>query len=117
MHINMLTWNVDWLRNGGRTGKDWEYLECDCLDEIYSQIVNIVKKYLDMNECAVVFLNEFPYKVMVERKWNENSYFQKFKVDFTFEKYDIYYNDRDALRVTLAVCRKDTFRENITVNG
>ncbi len=112
MHINMLTWNVDWLRNGSRTGEDWKYLECDCSDEIYSQIVNIVKNYLYVNEYAVVFLNEFPYKIKIGRKWNENSYFQKLKTDFPLKEYDIYYNDRDALRVTLAICRKGISREN-----
>lgn len=112
MHISMLTWNVDWLRNGSRTGKEWEYFECDCSDEVYSQIAKIVKNYFDVNSYAVVFLNEFPYKVKVDRKWNENLYFQKLKDDFPLKEYDIYFNDRDALRVTLAIARKGIFREN-----
>lgn len=112
MHISMLTWNVDWLRNGSRTGKEWEYFECDCSDEVYSQIAKIVKNYFDVNSYAVVFLNEFPYKVKVDRKWNENLYFQKLKADFPLKEYDIYFNDRDALRVTLAIARKGIFREN-----
>ncbi|WP_288215845.1 hypothetical protein, partial [uncultured Clostridium sp.] len=28
------------------------------------------------------------------------------------KEYDIYFNDRDALRVTLAIARKGIFREN-----
>ncbi|WP_288221556.1 hypothetical protein [uncultured Clostridium sp.] len=60
----MLTWNVDWLRNGRRTGKDWEYFVSDCSGEVYTQIINIVKEYLDMNayDGCNVKLTEDRYK-------------------------------------------------------
>ena len=27
MNINLMTWNIDWFRNGCRSGKDMEYFE------------------------------------------------------------------------------------------
>lgn len=112
MNISMLTWNVDWLRNGRRTGKDWEYLVSDCSGEVYTKIVNIVKEYLDMNECAIVFLNEFPYKVKVNGVWNESEYFKELKNDFPIEKYDIRFNNKFVTRLTLCISKKDIYEEN-----
>ena len=112
MNANMLTWNVDWLRNGKRSGKDWEYLERDCLDDVYTQIINIVRKYIDMNENAVAFLNEFPYKFKSNGKWRESPFFQILKDDFPPEEYDIYFNKMFATNLSLAISKRKLFQEN-----
>ncbi len=112
MNANMLTWNVDWLRNGNRTGKDWEYFERDCSDIVYTQIINVVKNHIDMNENTVAFLNEFPYKYKCNGKWKESLFFQKLKDDFSPEKYDIYFNDKFSTNLSLAISKRKSFQEN-----
>lgn len=62
MNINLMTWNIDWFRNGCRSGKDMEYFEEDSNYEVYNNVIAIVKEFLE-KENSVVFLQEVPFKV------------------------------------------------------
>ena len=44
--INIMTWNVDWFRNGKRSGKPKEYFEDDSSQKIYKSIIDKIKNYL-----------------------------------------------------------------------
>ena len=55
MNINLMTWNIDWFRNGCRSGKDMEYFEEDSNYEVYNNVIAIVKEFLE-KENSVVFL-------------------------------------------------------------
>lgn len=35
--MKIVTWNVDWYRNGRRSGKYWEYLEVDSSSDVYEK--------------------------------------------------------------------------------
>lgn len=107
--INIMTWNVDWFRNGKRSGKPNEYFEEDSSQEIYNSIVTKVKQYLQ-KENAIVFLQEVPYKAK-NTGWHNHFQYNQLLNDFSLEKYDVFVNLDFACRCTMAIAVKNTFKE------
>lgn len=109
--INIMTWNVDWFRNGKRTGKPKEYFERDSSKEIYNPIINKIKNYLE-NENAIVFLQEVPYKVKSNR-WHQHFLYDQLIKDFPLDEYDVFVNksvnNGFFYRCTIAIAAKDNF--------
>lgn len=110
--INITTWNVDWFRNGKRSGKEWEYIVTDCDINIYNNIVEKTKEFL--NEInAIVFMQEVPYKIKQGRNWVECDYHKKLHEDFPSDEYEIAENLSDYItRCTIAIFKKDTFSKS-----
>ena len=45
--LNIMTWNVDWFRNGIHSGyNDGIYDIRDCSHEVCNSIISVVKKFL-----------------------------------------------------------------------
>lgn len=109
--INIMTWNVDWFRNGKCTGKPKEYFERDSSKEIYNPIINKIKNYLE-NENAIVFLQEVPYKVKSNR-WHQHFLYDQLIKDFPLDEYDVFVNksvnNGFFYRCTIAIAAKDNF--------
>ena len=116
--INMMTWNVDWCRNGKRSGKDYEYIYSDCSQDICDSIINIVKGFLE-KENAVVFLQEFPYMRFADKKGMiEHELWQRLNFAFSNIKYDIFFDktNKNVLRYTIAIAKKDVFTKDKDFN-
>jgi endonuclease/exonuclease/phosphatase family metal-dependent hydrolase len=110
--INIRTWNVDWFRNGKRTGEDWKYCIEDCDINVYNGIVREIKSFLD-KESAVVFLQEVPYQIKQGSQWLECDYHKKLYEDFPSDKYEIAENTSDYVkRCTIAIFKKGVFVKN-----
>lgn len=108
--INIRTWNVDWFRNGKRSGKSWEYDIIDCNSNIYNNILNETKIFLESKENTIVFMQEVPYQIKQYGKWSECNYHKKLHNDFPSDKYEIAENISDyKTRCTIAIFKKDTF--------
>lgn len=101
---HILTWNVDWFRNGNRSGRPEEYFEEDSSIEVYTSIVNIIKNFFE-NDAAIVFLQEVPFKV----KGHDHFLFKQLYKDFPKKVYDIFVNEKFAYRCTIAISKKDVF--------
>ena len=112
MNINLMTWNIDWFRNGCRSGKDMEYFEEDSNYEVYNNVIAIVKEFLE-KENSVVFLQEVPFKAKGER-WHQHYLYKEIYKDFPPEEYDIKVNDNFAYRCTMAISLKNTFDNNVS---
>ncbi len=110
MKINIMTWNVDWFRNGNRSGLEYEYFEEDSSEKVYNGIAEIIKKFLE-KENAVVFLQEVPYKAKGER-WHTHVLYEKIHEDFPSEKYDVLMNEDFTYRYTMSISLKDNFGNN-----
>ena len=105
--IKIMTWKVDWVRNGKRTGKPKKYFKRDSSKEIYNPIINKIKNYLE-NENAIVFLQEVPYKVKSNR-WHQHFLYDQLIKDFPLDKYDVFVNKIVAYRCTIAIAAKNNF--------
>ena len=58
--MKIMTWNVDWFRNGKHSGKhDGAYLETDIQDDVKQQIEKKVQDFLQKDD-SIVFLQEIP---------------------------------------------------------
>lgn len=116
MEFNIMTWNVDWFRNGNRSEQEDKYCVKDCSEEAYGKIIGIVKPFLE-KENAVVFLQEVPYKYK-DGRWYEHSLYAQLLKDFPKEDYDIFMNDNNGrsccLRYTLAISKKGVYAVNNT---
>lgn len=116
--INIMTWNVDWCRNGKRSGKENEYIYSDCSQDIYDSIINIVKGFLE-KENAVVFLQEFPYMRYADKKGMiEHELWKQLNLDFSNKKYDIFFDKikENTLRYSIAIAKKDAFTKDKDFN-
>lgn len=105
--INIMTWNVDWFRNGKRSGKPKEYFEHDSSQEIYNSIIYKIKNYLE-NENAITFLQEVPYKAKSSR-WHQHFLYDQLIKDFPLDKYDVFVNKSFTYRCTIAIAAKNNF--------
>ena len=105
--INIMTWNVDWFRNGKRSGKPKEYFEDDSSQEIYKSIIDKIKNYLK-SENAIAFLQEVPYKAKNSR-WHQHFLYNQLIEDFPLDKYDVFVNKIFAYRCTIAIAAKNNF--------
>lgn len=83
--MKIITWNVDWYRNGRRSGKDGEYLEVDSSSDIYKKIKSIIVKFLDEDSGNMVCLQEVPYKVG-DKTRNHDLYNEMLHEDLNFKK-------------------------------
>lgn len=108
--INVMTYNIDWFRNGKRSGTPEKYLLEDCSRSIYRSIRDFVKKFLQ-RENAVVFLNEVPCMIKDNNKeWKEHPYFMDLLKDFPKAEYDVRFSkNRYVLRNTISISKKDVF--------
>lgn len=117
MEFNIMTWNVDWFRNGNRSEQEDKYCVKDCSEEAYGKIIGIVKQFLE-KENAVVFLQEVPYKYKKDDCWYEHPLYAQLLKDFPKEDYDIFMNDNNGhsycLRYTLAISKKEVYAVNDT---
>lgn len=117
MEFNIMTWNVDWFRNGKRSEQEDKYCVKDCSEEAYGKIIGIVKQFLE-KENAVVFLQEVPYKYKKDNCWYEHPLYAQLLKDFPKEDYDIFMNDNNGhsycLRYTLAISKKEVYAVNNT---
>ncbi len=117
MEFNIMTWNVDWFRNGKRSEQEGQYCVKDCSDEAYGKIIGIVKQFLE-KENAVVFLQEVPCKYIKDDRWYEHSLYAQLLKDFPKKDYDIFMNDNNdrscCLRYTLAISKKGVYAVNNT---
>lgn len=105
--INIMTWNVDWFRNGKRSGKPKEYFEDDSSQEIYKSIIDKIKNYLKSKN-AIAFLQEVPYKAKNSR-WHQHFLYNQLIEDFPLDKYDVFVNKIFAYRCTIAIAAKNNF--------
>lgn len=114
--LNIMTWNVDWFRNGNRSNcvKPWEYYINDCSKEICDKIVNVVKNFL-VKENAIVILQEVPYKIFDEknRKWEIHYLWKMFCNSFPENEYKIFRTSKreKILRNTIAIAKIDAYKE------
>lgn len=107
---HILTWNVDWFRNGKRSGEQGEYLEEDSSAEVYTSIVSVVKKFLE-NDNAIVFLQEVPVKAKGE-KWHNHFLYKQLYKDFPEKTYNIFINDEGFFtRCTIGISKKGVFEK------
>lgn len=116
MEFNIMTWNVDWFRNGKRSEQEDQYCVNDCSDEAYGKIIGVVKQFLE-KENAVVFLQEVPCKYIKDDRWYEHSLFAQLLKDFPKKDYDIFMNNNGrscCLRYTLAISKKGVYAVNNT---
>lgn len=116
MEFNIMTWNVDWFRNGKRSEQEGQYCVNDCSYEAYGKIIGIVKQFLE-KENAVVFLQEVPCKYIKDDRWYEHSLFAQLLKDFPKKDYDIFMNNNGrscCLRYTLAISKKGVYAVNNT---
>lgn len=110
MAINYIfTWNVDWFRNGKRSGKPEQYYEEDSSIEVYTSIVNIIKSFLE-KDSAIVFLQEVPFKAKGER-WHNHFLFKQLYKDFPKKMYDIFINEDFAYRCTIGISQRGVFEK------
>lgn len=107
-----MTWNVDWFRNGRRSGyNDSIYDFNDCSKEACNSIISIVKDFLS-KENSIVFLQEVPYM-----RFNDNDQMVKhdlwedFSKAFPLCKYKIYRTGKRALRYTIAITKETKFED------
>lgn len=117
MEFNIMTWNVDWFRNGKRSEQEGQYCVNDCSYEAYGKIISIVKPFLE-KENAVVFLQEVPCKYIKDDCWYEHPLYAQLLKDFPKKDYDIFMNDNNGrsccLRYTLAISKKGVYAVNNT---
>ncbi|WP_443713744.1 hypothetical protein [Ruminococcus sp.] len=117
MEFNIMTWNVDWFRNGKRSEQEDKYCVNDCSYEAYGKIIGIVKQFLE-KENAVVFLQEVPCKYKKDNCWYEHPLYAQLLKDFPKKDYDIFMNDNNGrsccLRYTLAISKKGVYAVNNT---
>ncbi|MCI1269295.1 MAG: endonuclease/exonuclease/phosphatase family protein [Ruminococcus sp.] len=107
--INIMTWNVDWFRNGKRSGKPKEYFEKDYDSNSYVEIVNIIKEFLEHNN-AIAFIQEVPNKIKDNNGWRECAYLKRLIIDFPNDVYDISLNNAFTTRYTLSISKKSVFK-------
>lgn len=79
--------------------------------ELYNNL-NEFKTFIDgiqIKEEDVIILQEIPHKILVNRKWEERSIFQKFKYVFG-KDYTIFYPEFliDSNQCTIALASKET---------
>lgn len=110
--INIMTWNVDWFRNGIRSGENYEYIYEDCSQDICDLIIDIVKGFLENNN-AIVFLQEVPYMRFDENKMVKHELWNRLELAFPNNQYDIFTNTskKKVLRYTVAVAKKDVYAQ------
>ena len=116
MEFNIMTWNVDWFRNGKRSEQENQYCVNDCSDEAYGKIIGIVKQFLE-EENAVVFLQEVPCKYIKDNRRYEHPLYAQLLKDFPKKDYDIFMNNNGrscCLRYTLAISKKGVYAVNNT---
>ncbi len=117
MEFNIMTWNVDWFRNGKRSEQEDKYCVNDCSYEAYGKIIGIVKQFLE-KENAVVFLQEVPCKYIKDDCRYEHPLYAQLLKDFPKKDYDIFMNDNNGrsccLRYTLAISKKGVYAVNNT---
>lgn len=109
--VNALTWNIDWFRNGKRSGSPEKYLIEDCSKAIYESIRDFIKEFLQ-KENAIVFLNEVPYMIKDNSGiWKKHPYFNQLLKDFPAMKYDVRFDDSVTLRKTISISPKGIYSE------
>ncbi len=109
--INLMSYNVDWFRNGKRTSTNSRYINKDIDLIAYKNIIKEVKYFLDNNENAIAFLQETAYKIKIDDKENPINICDKLNVDFPNSLYDIKLDNKSAKRYTLAISKKGSFEE------
>ncbi len=116
MDINILTWNVDWFRNGKHSGKaDDEYIFNDCDKNAFNRICDVIENYFkEQAENQIVFLQEVPYKYKNEKNnWIEHQYWTSILSKFPNNEYDVFLSEDNkggyVKRKTIAIARKEVF--------
>ncbi len=105
MEINIMTWNIDWFRNGHRTQEADIYLESDICYKSFSNIVVKIKEFLKKTN-SVVFLQEVPYKIKTGPVWKVTECYERFCEAFNDDEYNISKNALFCTRYTLSISRK-----------
>ena len=109
MKIKFLTWNTQLYEYGNMSGKTIE----DGL-KVYNQEKEIIKKHfsdLSDDEKAIAVLQEMPYKIKKNGKWQLHPVFEKFKIDFTDIDYDIIFLSDWHIKMTVVIASKGTVSE------
>lgn len=112
--LNIMTWNVDWFRNGRhRKYSDEIYDIHDCSDEACNSIISVVKKFLT-KENAIVILQEVPYMQFSNEcsRMVDHDLWEVFSDAFPRKEYKIYRRGKRALRYTIAITRATGFEED-----
>lgn len=112
--INIMTWNVDWFRNGRHSGyNDAIYNICDCSYEACNSIISVVKKFLT-KENAIVILQEVPYMSFSDEyhRMVKHDLWEVFFEAFPQDEYRIYRRGKRALRYTIAITKATEFKED-----
>ncbi|NLK91894.1 MAG: hypothetical protein GX273_01985 [Bacteroidales bacterium] len=109
MKIKFLTWNTQLYEYGNMNRKPIEIEP-----EVYNQGKNIIMNHfsdLSDEEKAIAVLQEIPYKIKKNGKWDLHPVFKKFKKDFTDTDYDIIYHDGWHIKMTVVIAPKGTVSE------
>lgn len=113
MKLNIMTWNVDWFRNGQhRDNNDSIYDLHDCSYETCKSIISTVKKFLT-KENAIVILQEVPY-MKIDNEYHrmaKHDLWRVFSEAFPMDEYKIFRTGKRALRYTIAIAKVDEFEE------
>lgn len=111
--LNIMTWNIDWFRNGVRSGyNDAIYNILDCSYEVCNSIVSIVKNFL-AKENSIVILQEVPYMQFNEYgRMVKHDFWEVFIEAFPQDEYRIYRRGKRALRYTIAITKSMDFQED-----
>lgn len=111
--LNIMTWNVDWFRNGKHSGdNDSIYDIYDCSYETCNSIISVVKRFL-IKENAIVILQEVPY-MRVDKEYHrmvQHDLWEVFSEAFPENEYKIYKKGKQALRYTIAITKETEFEE------
>ena len=109
--INVMTWNIDWFRNGKRfNGIENKYFEQDCDEQAFNGIVGTIKKFIS-NDNAVVFLNEVPHKTK-SNNWELVEYHKKLCRLFPDAKYNDKYNNGYLTHCTWVISNNGRFKDD-----
>lgn len=112
--LNIMTWNVDWFRNGVHSGcNDAIYNICDCSYETCDSIISVVKNFLT-KENAIVILQEVPFMQFSDEYYRmvKHDLWEVFFEAFPQEEYKIYRKGKRALRYTIAITKATGFEED-----
>lgn len=115
MKIKLLSWNTQLYEYGNLEGKSIDegiILYNEIKDKVSERFQNLKEK-----EKVIIILQEIPYKIKINWKWELHSIFKQFQKDFSKNDYDIIYladtdeGKRFHIKMTVVIATKGTISE------